>query len=212
MSPAELSLLHALMGASRRYLEFGAGESTVHAAGLPSIERIDSVESSAAFIEGTLRPRPEIALALAAGRLVFHVIDIGPVGQWSDPIGAAQRAQWPGYALRVFDTPSAHDLALVDGRFRVACTLACLLHAPPECRLAIHDFWSRPEYHLLLEFLDVVDRADTLGVFVRKPAINVRRVRRLLHRYQYLPRDTPSWWTRLAGRLGRGSGPPAPGW
>ncbi|WP_232473249.1 hypothetical protein [Brachyspira sp. SAP_772] len=56
------------------------------------------------------------------------------------------------------------DTILVDGRFRVACVLNSIFY----CRNAviiIHDFFNREYYNVLLNYLDIVEKADTLGVF-----------------------------------------------
>lgn len=205
MTQAELDLLHARIDASRNFLEFGAGASTVYAAGRHSIERIDSVESSAEFIDQQVRPHAPVAEAVAAGRLVFHIIDIGATGDWGSPADARSRHLWPNYPLSVFAQPLDHDLVLIDGRFRVACTLASILSTPPGCTIMIHDFWNRPHYHVVLRFLDVQARADTLAVFSKKPGLDARRAQRLLARYQYQPGDLPPppvrAWRSLRRRL-----------
>lgn len=207
MTQAELDLLHSRMDSSRRFLEFGAGASTVYAAGRPSIEHIDSVESSAEFIDQQVRPHAPVGEAVAAGRLVFHIIDIGTTGDWGSPADARARHLWPNYPLSVFARPSRHDLVLIDGRFRVACTLASILSTPPECTLMIHDFWNRPHYHVLMRFLNVEARADTLAVFSKKPAVDIRHVQSMLCRYQYQPGDLPRApvraWRSLRRRLTR---------
>ncbi len=205
MTQAELDLLHSRMDRSRRFLEFGAGASTVYAAGCTSIERIESVESSAEFIDQQVRPHAPVPEAVAAGRLVFHIIDIGTTGEWGSPADARVRHLWPNYPLSVFARPSEHDLVLIDGRFRVACTLASILCTPSQCVIMIHDFWNRPHYHVLLRFLDVQAKADTLAVFSKKPAIDTRRAQTMLARYQYQPGDLPPTpvraWRSLRRRL-----------
>jgi hypothetical protein len=191
MTPAELDLLHSRLAAARRYLEFGAGASTVHAAGLTTLERIDCVESSPEFIEQRVKPEPPVAAALAAGRLRFHIIDIGQTGDWGSPADDSRRHLWPNYPLGVFARPSDHDLVLVDGRFRVACALASALCTPDHAAIMIHDF-HRVEYHVLRRYLEIEKQADTLVVFRRRPGVDRRRVQRTIAEYQYLPADNPA--------------------
>jgi hypothetical protein len=208
MTQAELDLLHARIDACTGYLEFGSGASTVYAAGRPSIRRIDSVESSAEFIDQRVRPEPAVSAAEAEGRLFFHIVDIGRTVDWGSPADDQKRHLWPNYPLSIFARPSEHDLVLVDGRFRVACTLASILSTPPGSTIMIHDFWIRPEYHVVLRFLDVQARADTLAVFSRKPNLDTRQVQAMLARYQYQPGDRPPAptraWNAIRRRIGSG--------
>ena len=188
LKPDEVEFLQAHLSSSRRYLEFGAGTSTVMAANTASLESIDTVESSKPFIEELLRG-PEVAQAVAAGRLHLHAIDVGPTGAWGRPTDPASRHLWPDYSSRVFAESSGWDLVLIDGRFRVACCLNSLLHTGPECRILIHDFWWRKEYFVVLEFLDVVDRINSFVSLRRKKDVDTKKVAKLLRKYQYLPLD-----------------------
>jgi len=188
MTTDELNILHTHIKSSTQFLEFGAGASTLYAASVPTIEQIDSVESSESFINENLKPNPIISNALSAGKLLFHVIDIGRTSFWGYPSGFRKKHQWPNYSLSIFSKKSEHDLVLIDGRFRVACTLNCILNTPQNCKIMIHDFWNRPDYHIVLPFLETKAKVDTLGVFAKKEGIDQRQVKALLEKYQYLPR------------------------
>lgn len=188
MTANELDILHAQINAATRFLEFGAGASTVYAASVPTLAQIDSVESSADFIDQSLKPQPAISEALSAGKLLFHVVDIGKTVLWGYPASICKRHQWPNYSLSIFSRRSEHDLVLIDGRFRVACTLNCLLNTPPDCKIIIHDFWNRPDYHGVLPFLQTKAKADTLGLFVKKEGIDHHKIKGMIGKYLYHPR------------------------
>jgi hypothetical protein len=65
------------------------------------------------------------------------------------------------------------DTVLIDGRFRVACGLRVLMEAKhSDARVLIHDFFDRPQYHVLLDYYDVKGQQDTLALLQRKPDIN----------------------------------------
>lgn len=203
MTQPELDVLHKRLSASKSYLEYGAGASTITAAQSSNLSRIDCVESSAQFIDERVRPDPAVQTAVAAGRLRFHIIDIGPTGDWGAPVDDRARHLWPNYSLSVFSQPGDHDLVLVDGRFRVACTLAAILCTPPNAVIMIHDFfWFRVEYRAVLPFLNVIERADTLAVFAKRADVDRRRVQRSLAEFQYEPDDAPSR-LRLSNALRR---------
>lgn len=189
MTKNELEMLHSYIDSSNHYLEFSSGESTIYAANSLSLKTIDSVESSEKFIDKNLRSNAIITNALSTGKLVFHIIDIGETITWGYPKNKSKEHLWPNYSLSVFSKTSKHDLVLVDGRFRVACTLNAILNTPPYCIIIIHDFWNRPEYHIVLKYLAIKDRIDTLGIFYKKQNINQKEVQILIKKYQYLPGD-----------------------
>jgi hypothetical protein len=208
MTSGELALLQSCLNSAARYLEFGSGASTVHASSVPTIRNIDSVDSSGEYIDEHLRPNEAISSALSAGRLEFHVVDIGATSKWGYPIDKSKKHLWPNYSAAVFSKPSHHDLVLVDGRFRVACTLNSILNTPDDCRILVHDFWDRPQYHIISRFLETVDRVDSMGIFTKKRGVDPRKLRSLLAKYQYLPADrslaTIGAWIRYnVRRVGR---------
>jgi len=188
MTADELSILHTQMNSATRFLEFGAGASTLYAASVPTIQQIDSVESSESFINENLKPNPVISEAISAGKLFFHVIDIGRTWLWGYPMGLCKKHQWPNYSLSIFSKKSEHDLVLIDGRFRVACTLNCILKTPEDCKIIIHDFWNRSDYKIVLPFLETKAKADTLGLFEKKEGIDRDKIKAMIEKYQYLPR------------------------
>ena len=151
MTKDEMKMLHSYIDLSNHYLEFGSGDSTVYASSVPMIKTIDSVESSEKYISENLKPNPAISKALSTGKLTFHIIDIGETTEWGLPIDESKKHLWPNYSLSVFTQKSNHDLVLVDGRFRVACTLNCILNTPGNCKIIIHDFWKRPAYLIVLK-------------------------------------------------------------
>lgn len=53
----------------------------------------------------------------------------------------------------------------------------------------IHDFWNRTEYHDILQFVDVLDRADTAVVLRQKPldSSDWRKLALCLQKYQFDP-------------------------
>jgi hypothetical protein len=65
---------------------------------------------------------------------------------------------WPNYSSADIGTP---DTILIDGRFRVACGLQCCIKHP-NATILMHDFTNRPEYHVLLNYMDIVKSVDTL--------------------------------------------------
>ena len=183
MSEAEKALFKKTLERAGRYFEFGSGGSTVWACqvGLTA----HGVESDAAWVKG-LKQRLGDACQV-------HAEDIGPTKEWGLPASEAARHRFPAYSEAIHRHDQAFDLILVDGRFRVACVLNAIRHTlnvsdrPGDTRLFIHDFWNRPHYHAVLEFLVEEASAETAGVFRIAEDIDPERIASMLSEYRYLP-------------------------
>jgi hypothetical protein len=180
MRPREIDLLSALLRRAERVLEFGAGGSTTLAVKL-GVSRLVSVESDASWI-ARIKDDDAAARAHEDGRLTLLHADIGPIGALGGPDSKGAREKWPNYARAPWGHVGAEDLdlVLIDGRFRIACILETALRANRRSLIAIHDFWNRPEYHVVLPFLDEVERCETLGVFRIKAGMDHAAARTLL--------------------------------
>lgn len=192
MSDAELGLLRAV-GSHRRFIvEFGCGGSTAEWL-RRGIDRVVSVESDPAWV-AELHDHPDLADAVASGRLTLIHADVGPTGPWGTPQSQAHMARWPAYWSAVWESPAVveagrpADLVFVDGRFRVACALNAALHVEHGAAIVVHDFWNRHHYHGLLKHLDVVAGADSLAVLQRRADFTPARVVDDLARHALDPR------------------------
>lgn len=81
------------------------------------------------------------------------------------------------------------DVALVDGRFRVACALRALRHVVPGAGVvAVHDWTERPAYgDALAPFYNVVEIADRLAVLTPKRHVDWTEWAAALGRYEKDP-------------------------
>jgi hypothetical protein len=171
MSPGEIALLESALDLAELYLEFGSGGTTLTAARKPHL-RCFSVEADKQWV-GRLMECVEIQAAVEEGRLDLFHVDIGPVGMWSLPIDKAADLAWGNYYISVWQhLPSAPDLVLVDGRFRLACCIMAFLACPPETKVLLHDFGSRgrkrANYRLAAELAEVTHTCDSLVVLQRR--------------------------------------------
>lgn len=189
MTPEEAGLLRDASRDRHHVVEFGCGGST-----LLFLENevgfIDSVESDKAWA-ARVRGEPRAAAALRSGRLRIHNVAIGRTKAWGYPADEASKSLWPGYPLAIWSDlgSPAVDFVLIDGRFRVACALVALLHIGTPALIAVHDFWTRTKaYGEILDFLDVVDRAGSLGVFAPRGDIDQLRLKGILGCYLNDPR------------------------
>lgn len=170
------------------YLEFGSGGSTL-AMLKYSRAKIHAVESDLNWLE-QLRSHRRISHAEKTGRLMFFHADIGPTKKWGFPKDNQYKERFPIYSSGIFSTiDNDHiDFALVDGRFRVACVLQVLLncHRNKRLKIAIHDFWNREQYHVLLPFLQPYKTADSLGIFKPAKAFNRPAMEQLYESHRFV--------------------------
>jgi len=60
-----------------------------------------------------------------------------------------------------------YDIVLIDGRARADCAFKILNYINQDSIVFIHDYWKRPEYHVITEYYDVIDSVqDTLQTIV----------------------------------------------
>ena len=186
MSKNEKIIFDRAIKKSRYYLEFGLGGSTLRAI-QKSKAKIYSVESSAEWMACM---REYIIIRYFENKRLFVTfVDIGHTREWGLPASDDARNLFPSYSSNIFKVINnkAIDLALVDGRFRVACTLKIILecHANNNLEILIHDFWNREEYHVVLKYLDTVDKADTIGLFSIKKNVDLNLVKRTYEAYKF---------------------------
>ena len=186
MTESETALLQAIVPQGGRVLEFGAGGSTQfffeH-----GVQELVSVESDGEWLK-TLVSSPLIRLQLKYGRWLPLHVDIGPTGAWGAPVSSSLDARWLEYHLFCWShIENKHfDLALIDGRFRVACACQVLFHCTnSDVVVAFHDFWIRQEYHAILEFFDQKHSADSLCVMTPKPDLDWKRLGLVLQEHLF---------------------------
>lgn len=183
MSLAERKLFKKYLKKANQYFEFGSGGSTVWA--VQQNLTVHGVESDSKWVN---------ALKEKLGvRCQVEAVDIGPTKEWGLPISNAYQHQFPKYSQAIYRHEQPFDLILVDGRFRVACTIASIIHInehmqnQQEARVFIHDFWNRSQYHVVLEFLEVVEQVDTAGVFKIRQGIDREKLNALWGKFSMNP-------------------------
>lgn len=170
MSGAEIDCLIAYMKRCSRYLEFGCGGSTILASRL-GIPHLCSVESDRLWAEA-VKQEPRVRASFEDGSYRLHWVDIGETGEWGFPNSDTNAAKWPAFSLSVWaELTFSPDVVLVDGRFRVSCTLQTIARCPEGTLIAVHDF-ERENYQPILRHADIVEQAERLVILRRKRDID----------------------------------------
>ncbi|MDR2892511.1 MAG: hypothetical protein LBV80_05440 [Deltaproteobacteria bacterium] len=185
MSVDEISLLRKFTPKGGNVLEFGSGGSTqlFFECGAKYLCSVDSDPDWLKKLTGN----PEVRVYYKHGRWTPIHANIGPVGRWGAPAEPVPTSDWLNYTVNCWDIiPEIdYDFALIDGRFRVASVCQVLLRCG-DLPIAVHDFWERPWYHVVLPYLKLLERVDSLGVFRPAPGLNRQDLDKLLQAHLYV--------------------------
>jgi len=183
------ALFRDVLSRTTRYLEYGTGGSTALA--WESADVVVAVESDARAL-CTVRRALSAAKRRPALSNLIHA-DIGITRGWGAPLFTrptpARVARWANYAAAPWEFFRQHGIApdtiLIDGRFRVACALACLqnLDARSPCLLLFDDYGDRPHYRAVEAFADLVSMHGRMAVFRKKAAFDADACRQMLQSF-----------------------------
>jgi len=182
-------LFRDVLTRTTRYLEYGTGGSTVLASEFADV--VVAVESDARALTAVRRALSAAKRRPALSKLIL--VDIGFTRGWGAPLFTrptpARLARWANYAMAPWDFFRQHGIApdtiLIDGRFRVACALACLLNleARSPCQLLFDDYGDRPHYRAVEAFADLVSTHGRMAVFRKKETFDVDSCRHVLQAF-----------------------------
>ena len=164
LDEATLDRLKAELATANLYMEFGGGGTTLLAAEM-AVATI-TVESDRFFAE-------KLKSALGDTSVRVLIPNIGLTERWGRPLfkkpTAARLKRWRRYVDAPFvNLRGFPDLILVDGRFRVACTLEAARQAYLRGRVAtliLDDYEQRPRYWMLEQWLGKPARIGRSAVF-----------------------------------------------
>lgn len=121
-------------------------------------------------------------------RLNARYCDVGQVQDWGWPADYAKRDNFQTYTRAWWTDGVSPDLVLVDGRFRVCCFLTSLKHAEPGTKIIFDDYFNRPQYHLVEEYLKPVEKCNRQALFV-KPSdtdLDLAALDRAIDQFQFI--------------------------
>ncbi len=187
LSENEKKMLCEYYSKSKKCLEFGSGGSTFLAL-MNSDCFVYSVESDKDWIDylktyKIINTNENIRLKL------IHA-DIGKTCAWGYPADKNDFEKFSNYSNLIFEkfNPKDIDTIFIGGRFRVACVLSSILNCSYNITILIHDYTVREEYHIVEEFLDLIEQIDSLCVFKLKENIDKCRVAELYEKYKLITR------------------------
>lgn len=162
--------------------EFGLGESTMIAAHV-GVPRYAGVDSDAEWV----------AKARDGSKMDhfrFSFADTGNTGAWGYPTNnKLQKIPYNYQVAALSAEMEPFDVYLVDGRYRVACACASMLHAMSRggnmshIMFGVHDWTGRDFYWPVLEVADIVHEGELLRILKLKPDITENDVYNLWERH-----------------------------
>jgi protein O-GlcNAc transferase len=178
MSDKQRTKFQAQLKQAKGYFEWGCGGSTLLADATPSLVHVSSVESDFEWAKkvSDLAPNSNIIW-----------IDIGATKEFGYPVEENLKAAWPRYSDIWNQTELPYDLVMIDGRFRVACCLSVLMNPKKVQWILFDDFKYRPEYHVILPFVDKADFMDSMLICKPKRDINQEKLQELYQLYKCNP-------------------------
>lgn len=190
MSLDEIDCLSYHLSKSNCYLEFGSGYSTVLASKNPdiSIVSLESDQEYLNFLQEKIRSQ-----GINLSNIAFVHLDIGPTKEWGWPSNTLSTSDFPNYTVGAMSklnlkefTP---DLILIDGRFRVASFLWCLLMFP-KAVILFDDYLERDYYHVVEEVLRPKKKIGRIAIFKTPNRVSRKKTLKalkLILEYSYEP-------------------------
>ena len=171
------------------YFEYGSGGSTYQANIRPNISKIYSVESDSVWLNKlknicvSQEDKKDI-------RYIFNEMDTR-ANNWGNPGKNATDIQKKNYSNHIrnlnIEEQLEIDFILIDGRFRVACCLKCFDVINDNCLIAFDDFLNRGQYHIVLDYFDILEKTeDNIMVILKKKKNIVSVPKEILTKYELI--------------------------
>jgi hypothetical protein len=185
LAPLDYSAFTHGLAAAHVYLEYGAGGSTL--AAIAQVPVVVSVENDRAFLRAVARK----VKSPPGNRHHLVFVNTGRTVEWGQPKVQTptpfRLRRWRRYPaapwILMAQLELTPDFILIDGRFRVACTLESLLRltATSTCTFLFDDFDQYGgAYAPILEFVEDVRRHDRAITFRRAASLDAARCRTVL--------------------------------
>lgn len=192
MEPQEARVFAGLLRNSKIYLEYGSGGSTVLADRL-NVPHIVSIESDGRFAS---KLQEQFNQELRRRHVDVIHVPIGLVGKWGKPIDQRRTeknaARWQNYADRPWEIFREHakvpDFILIDGRFRVNCTLTSLLELPDQSDtwFLFDDYFTQGRNYRAIEpFIEIRQQVDRGVVFLKARDFDAQACERVRQDYVF---------------------------
>ena len=178
-------MFYKYLDKSKIYFEYGSGGSTYQASIRNNIMQIFSVESDKNWCN-------ILQQEIKSNNVTYFYNEMNAQpNNWGYPgpnSTHAQHANYSNYMINLTESDQKSiDLILIDGRFRVACCLKCFDIIDPTCLIAFDDFLDRPQYHVVLDYYDVIEKTNDNRMVILQKKNHVNLIpKELIQQYELI--------------------------
>ena len=164
----DIKLFYKYLDKTTHFFEYGTGGTTYQASIRKNIKTITTVEGDYIW-----HKQFKFLLEDDTDRMNFIYCELDTLpNTWGNPGPNSTLEQHIDYSeqiRKIKDSDIDIDLVLIDGRFRVACCLKCFDVVDDDCFIAFDDFLNRKDYHIVLDYYDIVDKSqDNIMAILKK--------------------------------------------
>jgi len=180
------NMFYTCLDKAKVYFEYGSGGSTYQANIRNNISKIYSVESDIQWIN-------KIKNIIKSNKIKFFYNEMNTLpNSLGYPGPNSTHIQWINYSNHMSnltnDEQKNIDLVLIDGRFRVACCLKCFDIISPDCLIAFDDFLNRKQYHVVLDYYNIIEKTKSNRMVILQKKKNVTSIPDdLIKKYELIP-------------------------
>ena len=166
LSPNDIKLFYKYLDKASHFFEYGTGGTTYQATIRKNIKSITTVETDYIWYKQFKFLLEDEDKHI---KCVYCEMDSKP-NTWGNPGPNSTVEQYIHYSDQIKEVARDKvDFVLIDGRFRVACCLKCFDAVNDNCIIAFDDFFNRKEYHIVLDYYEVIDKSkDNVMAILKK--------------------------------------------
>lgn len=179
----DINIFKKYINQSKVYFEYGCGGSTYLASLCDNIQKIYTVESDIEWLN-------KVKFNINVKKDITYIYNdmLTTPNTYGIPGKNATDIQKIEYSNKFIRTlPNNVDTILIDGRFRVACTLKLYPYINENTIIIFDDFLDRSYYHtIILNYFNVIDYTSDKSMAVLQKKINLDIPKSLIQKYELL--------------------------
>jgi hypothetical protein len=184
LSKNDTNMFYNYIDKANIFFEYGSGGSTYQASIRPNIKKIYSVESDKLWYD-------KVKKNIKHNNFTYYYNEMDTVpNTWGNPGKNSTSVQQINYSSKILtlkpDEQKNIDLILIDGRFRVACCLKAFNVISTNCLIMFDDFLNRNQYHIVLDYYDIIDKTVDNRMVVLKKKNNIVIPNKLIKKYELI--------------------------
>ena len=177
-------MFYKYLNKTTNYFEYGSGGSTYQANIRNNIKKIYSVESDKDW-HNIIRNN----ISLNKVTYIYNDLNTLP-NTWGEPGPDCTSEQKINYSNHIKNLTQKEqesiDFIFIDGRFRVACCLKTFDVINTNCFIGFDDFFGRKQYHLVLDYFDIVEKTIDNNMVILKKKNNVNIPDEIIKHYELI--------------------------